>query len=578
MRLWLSQSPLDVRPLRRDAPVPMARMIPATGPRGGARCPPAEAWVYDRLARGLDERWTVVHGAPWVGRARPGEPLRDGEATFVVAHPLHGLLVLEVQGGGLRFEPSSGTWTRTDATGSLDVIPDPYRTASHAAEAIVAKLGEHPLASALRPTFGHGVVLPDIQVPGRGFAPHASAEITLDLRQRDKLADGVVALLKRWGKDHPALGLDPNSWWWRAFEDLFLAPRDARVLLRDRIHADRERMIELSEPQLRVLDMLARRRRQAVHGTAGTGKTLLAIRKAELLARQGQRVLLTCYNKALGHHLRDALAHVPNVKALHFHELCFDLADLQRRGIEVPQEPRAAQQFYDVELAEHLAHAAKERGITFDALVVDEAQDFLPNWWRALDALFVDPQRSIRYSFFDQAQRLRADAAPVEGADEAVELVVNWRNTRAIHEHLTQVEPRMRAADCAAPPGLPVEVEPLTPTYAKALVRVLTRLCGQGAVKPEEIVLLTGRAPARSRAVREAAHLLPFRVTTADEPGAIRVRGVQAFKGMEAPVVVLTELPDDMPERARQLHYIGASRATSHLVVLADAVIGGGAP
>lgn len=542
------------------------------------RCPPAEAWVYDRLARGLDEHWTVVHGAPWVGRARPGEPLRDGEAAFVVAHPAHGLLVLEVQGGGLRFEPSSGTWTRTDATGSLDVIPDPYRTAAHAAEAIVAKLGEHPLASSSRPTFGHGVVLPDIQVPGRGFAPHAPADITLDLRQRDKLADGVVLLLQRWGKNHPPLGLDPNSWWWRAFEDLFLAPREARVLLRDRIHQDRERMIELSEPQLRVLDMLARRRRQAVHGTAGTGKTLLAIRKAELLARQGERVLLTCYNKALGHHLRDALAHVPNVKALHFHELCFDLADLQRRGIEVPQGSKAAQYFYDVELAQHLMHAAEERGITFDALVVDEAQDFLPSWWRALDALFADPERSIRYCFFDQAQRLRADAAPVQGADEAFELVVNWRNTRAIHEHLAQVEPRMRTAECAAPPGLPVDIEPLRPTYARALVRVLTRLCGQGGVQPDEIVLLTGRAAPTARAVRDAAQLLPFRVTTGDELGAVRVRGVHAFKGMEAPIVILTELQHHPRERVRQLHYIGASRATSHLVILADALVvdGGG--
>ena len=554
----------------------MARMIPATGPRGGARCAPAEAWVYERLARGLDERWIVVHGAPWVGRARPGQALQDGQAAFVLAHPQEGILVLEVQGGGVRYEPSTGTWTRTDTTGGLDVIADPYRRAQTAAEALIIKLGEHPLALAQRPFFGHGVVLPDAQVPGRGFAPHATAEITLDLRHRDRLGPAAIALLRRWQQEHPALGLAPSSWWWQAFGDLFLLPREARVLLRDRIHADRERMIELSEAQLRVLDMLARQRRQAVHGTAGTGKTLLAIRKAELLARQGQRVLLTCFNKALGHHLRDATAHVPGIKALHFHELCFDLAELQRRGIEAPTEPNAVRHFYDQELAAYLAEAARARGIQFDALVVDEAQDFLPSWWRALDALMVDPQRSVRYLFFDKAQRLRSDAAQVEGEDEAVELVTNWRNTQAIHGHLLQIEPTMHSAECAAPPGVPVEVEPLRPTYAKALVRVLTRLLSQGGVRPEDVVLLTGRAPGSSRAMRDAAQLAPFRVTLGDEPGAVRVRGVHAFKGMEAPVVILTELPVHVPERARQLHYIGASRATSHLVILADAVLDSG--
>jgi len=91
-------------------------------------------------------------------------------------------------------------------------------------------------------------------------------------------------------------------------------------------------------------------------------------------------------------------------------------------------------------------------------------------------------------------------------------------------------------------------------------------------------VLLTGRAAPTARAVRDAAQLLPFRVTTGDELGAVRVRGVHAFKGMEAPIVILTELQHHPRERVRQLHYIGASRATSHLVILADALVvdGGG--
>jgi hypothetical protein len=44
-------------------------------------------------------------------------------------------------------------------------------------------------------------------------------------------------------------------------------------------------------------------------------------------------------------------------------------------------------------------------------------------------------------------------------------------------------------------------------------------------------------------------------------------RGLRRFKGLERPALVLVELrPDD--RRAEQLLYVGAGRATQHLVVI----------
>ncbi len=545
----------------------MARTIPIN-PRPTSSS--QELRIFDVLRQKLSQDWLVVHRPHWLGRARPDAPLDDGEATFLVAHPDWGVFALVEVDGGLRYDPSADRWQQVDSAGQVTVIPDPFRQAEDAARTLVARLRDHPAALPGAPAHGHAVLLPDVLVPPRGLASHAPADIALGLEQIAKLPENMEKLAKRWQRIHPAQGNASSRWWWRALEDLFLMPREARVLLRHRIAAEQAQLIQLSPQQLTVLDYLNRKRFQAIYGPAGTGKTILAMHKARLLGAQGQRVLLTCFNKALGHYLRESLADQPNVTAVHFHELCYEIA-----GIDPSRHLPAKEldHWFDVDLAQAVLQAAARDGPRFDALIVDEAQDFLPLWWQALNSLLVDPNRAIRYLFFDDAQQLRPDAAPVEGADEALVLSTNWRNTQAIHAHLVGVEPRLAQARCVAPAGVPVEFEPLRPHAKNGLRRVLQRICGDGGVKPEDVVILTGRSPKNSHVWNGAADLAPIRLTDRAEPGCVRVVGVNAFKGMEAPVVILTELNHLAPQKARQMHYIGASRAVHHLVVLEDAVV-----
>lgn len=555
----------------------MARTIPISPrPTDSAQ----ELRIFDQLRQKLPQEWLVVHRPHWLGRARPDAPLDDGEATFLVAHPDLGVFALVEVDGGLRYDPSADRWQQVNHAGQSVVIADPFRQAEHAAQTLVARLRDHPAALPGAPAYGHGVLLPDVLMPPRGLASHAPADIALGLEQIAKLTENIEKLAMRWQRIHPPQGNASSRWWWRALEDLFLMPREARVLLRHRIAAEQAQLIQLSPQQLQVLDLLNRKRFQAIYGPAGTGKTILAMHKARLLARQGQRVLLTCYNRALGHYLRESLADEPNVTAIHFHELCYELTgiDPARRQLPLDEKDR----WFDVDLAQEVMRASDRDGPRFDALIVDEAQDFLPLWWDALRSLLVDPNRAIRYLFFDDAQQLRPDAAPVEGADEALVLSTNWRNTQAIHSHLVAIEPRLAQARCVAPPGVPVETETLRPHAKNALRRVLQRICGEGGVNPEDVVILTGRSPKNSHVFNSKEDLLPIRLSERAEPGCVRVVGINAFKGMEAPVVILTELNHLAPQKARQMHYIGASRAVHHLVVLDDAIVppadGGGQP
>ncbi len=60
-----------------------------------------------------------------------------------------------------------------------------------------------------------------------------------------------------------------------------------------------EEIRRFTEEQFAVLDQFARNPRVIVDGSAGTGKTLLAVEQARRSASAGRRVLLLCFNRAL---------------------------------------------------------------------------------------------------------------------------------------------------------------------------------------------------------------------------------------------------------------------------------------
>jgi hypothetical protein len=75
-------------------------------------------------------------------------------------------------------------------------------------------------------------------------------------------------------------------------------------------------------------------------------------------------------------------------------------------------------------------------------------------------------------------------------------------------------------------------------------------------------VLWNGQVDDAGRTLGLAAHDVP-----AQPSDTILCDSIRRFKGLERPVIVLVELrPED--KRAEQLLYVGASRATQHLVVI----------
>ena len=182
----------------------------------------------------------------------------------------------------------------------------------------------------------------------------------------------------------------------RGVEELIviLSPSwDLWLLLSAEIAEERRELARLTEEQFIMLDFLGRRRRVAISGCAGSGKTTLAVEKGRRLAEQGFRVLLTCFTVNLAEFLRSHAARPRKLDIVNFHKLAQDLtqwAGLSHAG------PRDGHYFDDV-LPELMVEATDRLGTQYDAVIVDEGQDFRDNWWAPLQDLLRDPDQGIFY-------------------------------------------------------------------------------------------------------------------------------------------------------------------------------------
>jgi len=522
----------------------------------------AERRLYQGLLEQLDDAYVVYHSVDWVLAGRDGPS--QGEADFVIAHPEGGVLVVEAKGGALSYDPATRRWSQSGHGGTHFLDEDPFHQAKDEMHSLVEILQAQPGWERWRPSYGYGVAFPDGRYE-RDAHPGAPAAVVIDRDDMDRLAERVGRIMGYWrreGRRFGAEGMDALA--------LALGFRvEVRTPLRLEFDEEDKKIVELTDDQSWILGFVAHRKRAAVTGPAGCGKTLLAVEISKRLATSGRRTLLTCFNKRLAEHLRRCVAGTPNLDVAHFHELCVRMA--KEAGLGPPQastEPGSP--YFEHRLPELLAQAARKLGPRYDAMVVDEAQDFREWWWPALLGLHEDPDEGILCLFADDNQNLYGGALPLPEDMHCPPLPANLRNTRAIHEFVSIFYKGEQKPAAKGPAGHPPEILGYRDDedLAHVLAVVLTNLVETEKVPLEDIAVLTPSGIEKSR-LRRRERVDGFRLSEKVESGTVLTASVHGFKGLERPVVILAELGDKHEEDLARYLYVGGSRARNHLIVLA---------
>ncbi len=426
-----------------------------------------------------------------------------------------------------------------------------------------------PALARARPNVGHAVAFCDVPLPAQWSDWDIARELILDkdaLRDVDAWTRGA---LEYWRADMPTRSVTAEQLRDALF-DLLGKTLELRIPLWSQFNDEAEQIVELTREQYRVLDHLNRQRRAKICGCAGSGKTMLAAEKARRLGARGFKVLLTCYNRLLEARLKKQLRAQSNVTVLRFHAVCEEFA---KRAKTLP--PRPDDQTYYAALPDALERALETEATRYDAIIIDEGQDFRSAWWKSVLRLLQDPADGILYIFYDDNQRIysRERAMPIEG--EAFPLTRNCRNTRHIHQAVTQFYKSQEQPEAAGPVGAPIEYHWYeTADELRALVDdILVRLIDKEKIPANEIVVLTA-VNERSALSGRANFRGPVLTRTYPPPdGQVNWTTISAFKGLEASVAILAEMDQAWLTQWKQvdfdrLLYVGCSRPKHQLVVL----------
>lgn len=98
----------------------------------------AEKRLFKALAEQLPASYTVFHAVAWQLRHKK-QGMMDGETDFLIVHPNFGLLIMEVKGGHIRYDPDQDQWYSNERP-----VKDPFRQGRNNKYSLLSKLKEHP--------------------------------------------------------------------------------------------------------------------------------------------------------------------------------------------------------------------------------------------------------------------------------------------------------------------------------------------------------------------------------------------------------------------------------------------------
>ncbi|MWD26079.1 AAA family ATPase [Aquicoccus sp. SCR17] len=526
----------------------------------------AEVRVFNQLAKALDDSFSVFYTRPWVGLDRLGNEI-DGECDFLVAHPTHGILAIEVKGGGIEFDPERDQWISVDRGNFPHKIKDPVAQARSAKHEIRRRLKN---SRRWIPRFiheSHAVIFPQSERIKGDLGPDRPRKIFCCQGEFYSDLRGWISLRMNEGQrpqNCEDLGKDGMA----ALEELLAKPFKLSLVIGAALSEAAEDFQALEPSQYQILETISEIPRALIRGGAGTGKTVVAIEEALRSAAAGRKTLLTCHSRPLASNLERKLKDVENLTVAGFHALC---GRISHQADVPPPSNISERELYETALPNALYRAMEVKpSLRWDTIVVDEGQDFSADWWIAIDACLTNGGH-LRV-FMDSNQRVyeSVGGSVHDLSVVPVRLSRNLRNTKNIHS-AASVHYSGPEIIADGPDGLDVSWVAAENADQKidAAYRELRRLVFNEEVAPGDIaVLVNGPAARTSFVERSSGTSIPLTDAETMALEDVVVDTVRRFKGLERPAIILIASGDEMDRR--ELAYVAFSRARAYLCIVSS--------
>lgn len=509
-----------------------------------------------------------------------------GEIDFLILIPGGGIYVMEVKGGDVKC--IDGVWHFIDRYGNVNKNKSPFNQARDAM---------FSLRSAIEKEFGKGHKFTKIlsgflcAFPHITFDKHSVEYESWQILDKDSILSGTESffknLVQQFIKKHKGQR-------WFSEKDSLPDANDLNSLcdfLRgdfERVRTVKERLAEFdkevkkyTEEQYRILDSIQLNNRSVTQGSAGTGKTMIALESAVRAAAEGKTVFLTCYNRLIGEWMRKQVEEWKDkITVSSLHSFLFE----QSKGFNYDKSQSSKQDFYTKYLP-ILLKDIYQKGISqkFDKLIIDEGQDLIREEYLILfDSMvsggftngnweiYGDFERQAIYAQLSKKEMI--DLLKSSGQYSNFLLKINCRNTKQVGEETSLI------SGFEKPPfllehleGVPVEYIFYTDeAHQKTLLVQQLQKLSSSKLPLNELVIISPRKFESSC----SGSVLGFTIREIKNNNEIcpaqtfyGFATVQSYKGMESNYILITDIEDLSSEIAKSLLYVGMSRARYGLIL-----------
>lgn len=536
---------------------------------------PGEIDFFDRLSCDKETAdWLALHSL----NIAHHQTRLMGEIDFLVIIPNLGILAIEIKAHSF-IKVSDGLWYmgRSDTKGSRR---SPFEQVNESMFSLIKYISDNNKNLKKLPIFSL-VIFTHFDFKAKSIEWHSKDYIG----SREYRSKPIFMLLKERVKTLLALATGKESCSWLQLQEGRPNSVDIKQLLElirptiepsaktldigNQIEAE---LIKYTSEQFWALDTLSGNKRVLFDGSAGTGKTFLAIESAIRESKNGKKVLLVCMNKLLNQFLNEQL-NIKNVTVITLHKFLKDNAQdlpLEEGGVywneTLPEEAYC-------NLLEHEATIEK-----FDTLIIDEAQDIIKNdlWLDCLDLVlknglsngrwmsFGDFNLQTIYSLYDINENIKDNLLVRCSSATEASLIKNCRNT----EECSRLS--LSLADIDSPyksylRNNPSIVKSSYLFYKDEITQVkqLSLLIKKGldsGFNASDIVILSKRSEIKSISKYFNKELKVFPFTLRRK--CVTYTSIHKFKGLEAPYIILTDFDELETDESKKLLFTGASRAT----------------
>ena len=378
----------------------------------------SEKIVYEELRKQLPDTYMVFYSVEWSKEINGHR--ESSEADFIILNPNYGFLCLEVKGGSRIYIEDNEWFVEDNIYGARKLKRSPYKQAEESMYYFrdlyykSAHIGYNGIYAA-------GVVFPFYNVENLSTQlSNREQECTIDSSKMANLPKAIHNIFKLRAGNQYGTNLYSSS------------EHEALVeLIRKRIaiSAAAGYLVKYISNQMDVINrvqdnyiyFLSNYKQFYIRGGAGTGKTWIAMKMAENDALEGKKVLFICKSKNLAKMIKDKLPENVEVK------------DLETKIKQIVTAPLSIN--YDN--YDGVSNYVKNDVEKFDAIYVDEAQDFNEETAFVIRGLLKDERESKLGVFYDDVQKIRKECFGDAFMIDAKPFLLreNIRNTSNIYSY-----------------------------------------------------------------------------------------------------------------------------------------------